>query len=166
MTTLTDGTIVTSSTSVVLPNPQGTSRCSFVAQVAVIALLMLVVLFGYGRWRTGSLELVWPWLMGQQLLFSRTHIDIGKVSANQMIEKQIRVVNVSSAPISLLGSQKSCRCLELDDFPLQIEPGTSRVLHIKIAIGMKTGNFAHSLKFFSDEKGYSYVIVPVTGSIQ
>ena len=146
--------------------PPRTSRFSSVAQVAGIMVLLLAAIFGYGRWRTGSFDLVWPWIAGQQLLFSPTRIELGQVGKNEILERRIRVVNVSSKPLSLLGSQKSCGCIGLDEFPIEIAPGESRELRLRIATGVTPGSFAHSIKFFFDEQGYSHVIVPVTGTIR
>lgn len=165
MMTLIDDEIVDSSTPAVAGNPQISSRFSFVAQVTVLVLLIVAGVFGYGRWRTGSFELVWPWLMGQQMVFTPILLDLGTISANQILEKEIKVTNVSAIPLSLLGSQKSCGCIALDEFPIEIPAMSGRSLLLKITTGTKTGKFTHTIKFFLEGQSYSFIVVTVTGSV-
>ena len=138
----------------------------FTVQVAVLTACFVMVLSGFAWWRTGSAELVWPWLRGDRVVFEPTRIDFGHVPQNQILEKQIRVVNLSSKPLTLLGSQPSCGCISLDEFPVAVPAGKPHVLTLKIATPDKSGSFEHFVTFFSDDDGYSSVIVTVSGVVQ
>jgi hypothetical protein len=166
MTALTDNAAVPALSQGTSLKAQTPSRFSSTVQVVMMALLMLGIVIGYGRWRTGSLDLVWPWIVGQQLLFSPSNINLGAVPANQIIEKQIRVLNVSSAPLSLLGSQKTCNCIGLDEFPIEIAPEQTFVLRIRIRTEVKHGDFSHSIKIFCEGQAGSYLRVTINGSVQ
>ena len=137
----------------------------FIIQVAVIFVLLAVALSGFAWWRTGSAELVWPWLRGDRLVFQPTRIDFGQVPKTQILERQLRVINLSSKPLTLLGSQPSCDCISLDEFPIVVPAGKPHVLTLKIGIPEKSGSFEHFIKFFSDDQDYSSVLVTVTGSV-
>ena len=165
MQTSADSTAIDSSLPEVAPSAMRSSRMSSVVQVVMIAVFLLAMLFGYGRWRTGSFDLVWPWLIGQQLVFTPTQIDIGNVSPDQVIDKQIQVRNVSTTPITILGAQASCRCVGLDTFPIKVAAGEHQILKIRIASGPKPERLSHSIKFFYDGDTCSSVIVSVTGTI-
>ena len=165
MQTSAGNAAIDSSQPEVAPNARRSSRVSSAVQVVMITIFMLAIFFSYGWWRTGALASIWPWLIGQQLLFTPTQIELGNVSPNQVIEKQIRVINVSSKALSIVGSQKSCGCIGLDEFPIELAPGERHLLAIKIASGTKTGRFSHSIKFFCNGEHWSTVSVAVTGSV-
>ena len=137
-----------------------------VAQVAGISVLFAAALFGFAWWRTGSVKLVRPWLRGERLLFEPTRVVLGDVPKSEIIERQLRVVNLSSHPLTLLGSQPSCGCISLDDFPIVVPPGQEHHLKLKLGTSASSGPFEHSIKFFSDEPGYTSVVVTVSGSVQ
>lgn len=138
----------------------------FVVQFAGIAVLFAATLLGLAWWQTGSAELVRPWLRGQRLLFEPMRIDFEKVPKRTVLEKPIRVLNRSLKQLTLLGSQPSCMCISLDDFPIVVPPGKEHQLKIKIGTSANTGPFEYTIKFFSDEPGYSSVVVTVSGSVQ
>lgn len=141
-------------------------RQSFVLQVAGITLLLAAVLVGFAWWQTGSIQLVWSWLRGQRLLLEPTEIVLADVRQNVIVEKQIRVVNVSSRPMTLLGSQPTCYCIAVGEFPVVVPPGKEYYLNVKISTSAQEGPFAHLIKFFTDEPGYSPIVVTISGSIQ
>ena len=138
---------------------------SFIPQVTGITLLFLSVLVGHACWRTGSMTLVWPDWAGKRLLFEPTHLVLGSIpSGTKVLEREIRVVNAASTDLRLLGSQASCGCIAMDEFPIAIPAGSERRLHLKIGMPREPKSFQHSIKFFSDDRGYSSVVVMVTGS--
>ena len=124
-----------------------------IVQVAAITVLLEVALLGFAWWRTGSSKLVWPWLRGDRVVFAPTRIDFGEVPQKQILERQIRVVNLSSKSVTLLGFQPSCRCISLDEFPIVVPAGKPHLLTLKIGTPEKSGAFEHVVKFFSDEAG-------------
>ena len=76
------------------------------------------------------------------------------------------MVNLSSRPLTLLGSQPSCGCISLDDFPIVVPAGKPHVLTLKIGVSDKPEPFEYFVKFFSDDPGFSPVVVTVSGSVQ
>jgi len=137
---------------------------SFILQVSGIALLLTCILVGHALWRTGSMALVWPYLAGQRLLFEPTHLNLGSIPKGmQVVEREVRVVNTAAKDLRLLGSQKSCGCIALDEFPIGIPAGKERLLRLKIAMPREPVPFEHSIKFFSDDPAKSSVVVTVAG---
>jgi len=164
MPTSADSAEIDSSEPEIVLAPVGSTGLSSAVQIAMIAVFMLALLFAYGRWRTGSVELVWPWLMGRQLLFTPIKVELGNVSPNQMIEKQIRVINLSSKRLSIVGSQKSCGCIGLDEFPIDIDSGRSQNLRINIVAATAAGKFEHYVKFFTNSSSGNVVLITVLGT--
>jgi hypothetical protein len=113
------------------------------------------------------MALVGPYLAGQRLLFEPTHVVLGPIpKGTQVIEREIRVVNTASTDLRLLGSQKSCGCIALDEFPITIPAGKEQKLRLKIGMPREPVSFEHSIKFFSDDKAMSVVVVTISGSAQ
>ena len=135
-------------------------------QVAAMSALFAGGLAGFAWWQVGSVELVWPWLRGDRLVFGPTRIDFGQVPKTQLLERQIQVVNLSSKPLTLLGSQPSCGCISLDEFPIVVPAGKTHALTLKIGTPEKSGLFEHFIKFFSDDQSYTHIVVTVTGIVQ
>ncbi|MCA9172320.1 MAG: DUF1573 domain-containing protein [Planctomycetales bacterium] len=161
------GTVVTNTSDPeVTSNSSGASWYSSALQIVAIAMLLLSIVIGYGRWRTGSFGLVWPWLSGNQLLFKRTNIELGDVAANVVIDEQLEVRNLSSTPLTILGAQVSCRCVRLDSFPIKVAAGEHQILRVRIESGAKPGRISHSVKYFLDGDMCSSVIVSVTGTVR
>jgi len=139
---------------------------SFAAQIAGILAVIATALFGFAWVRTGSLDLAWPCLRGQRLVFLPPEIDCGVVPAGKIIDRHIRVVNLSSSPLTLTGAQQSCGCITLNEFPVVIGPGTEQRLDLKIGVSRKPGPFTESIKVFSDDQGSSSFVVQVTGLVE
>jgi hypothetical protein len=108
---------------------------------------------------------VWPYLAGQRLLIEPAHLDLGDVERSSVLERELRVLNVGSKPLTLLGSQRSCGCISLDEFPIVIPARADRTLRLEIGASNKSGPFAHTIKFFSNAPGHMSVVVSVTGVV-
>ncbi len=139
---------------------------SFILQVSGITLLFVCLLGGYARWQTGSLALVWPYLAGQRLLFEPTRIGLGDIpQGTQSVEREVRVINSGSKPLRVLGGQRSCACVALDEFPILIPAGDEARLRLGIGMPREPMAFEYFIKFFSDESGFSPVVITIRGSI-
>ena len=141
-------------------------RLPFVAQVVAMSAFFAACMLAFACWQAGSVELVQPWLRGERLVFQPTRIDFGQVPPNQTLEREIRVVNLSSRSVTMLGSQPSCGCISLDEFPIVIAAGKSHLLKLKIAIPSKLGSFDHFIRFFSNDQNSSKTVVTVSGVVQ
>lgn len=138
----------------------------FVIRVAAIALLLGAALAGFARWRTGSMGRVWPYLAGQRVFIEPMPVDLGDVEKSSVLERELRVLNLGSRPLTLLGSQRSCGCISLDDFPIVVPARGGCTLNLEISMSNKSGPFRHTIKFFSDAPAHLSVVVPVSGIVQ
>ncbi|MGE0377603.1 MAG: DUF1573 domain-containing protein [Planctomycetaceae bacterium] len=130
--------------------------------VAVFAALIA----GWARWQTGSFSLVWPYLQGERLLFDPQHVVIDNAPAGTIVERSVRVLNRSSTDVTLLGSQPSCGCITLDEFPIKISPGPEHLLKLKIGIPSQPGPFEHTVKVFSNEEEARQFVITLSGTSQ
>ncbi|MGE4002613.1 MAG: DUF1573 domain-containing protein [Planctomycetaceae bacterium] len=130
--------------------------------VAVFATLIA----GWARWQAGSFSLVWPYLQGERLLFDPLHVVIEGVPGGTIVERTVRVLNRSSSDVKLLGSQQSCGCITLDEFPISIPVGGHYDLLIRFGVPVDSGEFDHTVKVFCDCDGYDAVTLTVSGAVQ
>ncbi len=148
------------------PQVRSSSRWSVTLQVCGIAVVFLSALAGHALWRTGSPGLVWPYLAGQRLFFEPTQMTLGEVPrGTQEVQREVRVLNAGSNAIRLLGAQRSCGCIALDEFPITVPAGEEKSLRLKIGMPREPAPFEHSIKFFSDERGSSSVVVKIDGFV-
>ncbi len=147
------------------PGDSSSGRLLFVVQVTAITVVLASCLIGHAWWRTGSLRLVWPYMAGQRLLIEPTVVDLGNVPKGSVVQRELRVLNLGSEPLEMLGSQKSCGCISLDEFPIVIPARGDCTLKLKTGISNKPGPFGHTIKFFSDAPGHGSVVVSVTGVV-
>lgn len=135
-----------------------------VAETAGWSLLFAALIVAWARWQTGAFSLVWPYLQGERLLFDPPHVVIDDAPAGAIVERTVRVLNRSSSDVKLLGSQPSCGCITLDEFPMTVEAGRVHLLHLKIGVPSEGGRFEHTVKLFSNRKGYEERVLVVSGN--
>lgn len=135
-------------------------------QVFSVGSLLAIIVFGWGYSRTGSAALVVPFLNGERLFVEPLVIDLGARSAGEIHELSIDVLNTSIGEISIVGAQKECGCLVVDEFPLTIGAGQRRGLLLKVALPTEQDDFEQRVKFFTDHANRSQFLVVVKARIQ
>jgi len=140
----------------------GSPACKTMA----IAALILVAIVGNAIVQTGDLKLAWPWLMGQRLLFRPTRIERGTVEAKKWIETEVHVINLSNKQKTILGSQKSCGCIGVGVFPVEIPANSTHTLRIRYSTLHKPGAFEHFVKYFSDDSMCRVIQISLYGKVE
>jgi len=135
-------------------------------QIAVLTLLIGCTFLGIGWWRSGGMATSWAYLQGERLIFTPANIIIENAKPNEVIERTVLVRNLSNETVTLLGSQKSCGCITLNDFPIEIKPYDRYKIHLIISMPEKNTSIEHEIKFFSDDQGYGMNLVTVTGNVK
>jgi len=133
-------------------------------QIAVLTLLIGCTFLGIGWWRSGGMATSWAYLQGERLIFTPANIIIENAKPNEVIERTVLVRNLSNETVTLLGSQKSCGCITLNVFPIEIKPHHKQELIIKIATPKKPEKFENFVKIFTDLQGMTSVTIEVTGT--
>jgi len=138
-----------------------TTRVTF--QVLAIAIATLSLIIGWGYFQTGSATLVLPYLDGERLLVEPSTLSMAEQKAGGIVEGKFRVVNSTRGDVTLLGAEKSCTCITLDEFPLTIPRGKARELMIKVHLGTRPGEYEQSIKFFTDYRDLGVFNVKIQG---
>jgi len=135
-------------------------------QIAVLTLLIGCTFLGIGWWRSGGMATSWAYLQGERLIFTPANIIIDNAKPNEVIERTVLVRNLSNETVTLLGSQKSCGCITLNDFPIEIKPHQRYELTIKIDIPKKPEPIDNFVKVFTDLEGMASVTIKVSGNVK
>jgi len=145
---------------------QGASRNSIAQwlQIAVLTLLIGCFFFGIGWWRSGDMAASLAYLQGERLIFTPANLIIEDAKPGEVVERTVVVKNLSNKTITLLGSQKSCGCITLDQFPIKIKPHQKHELKIKIATPKKPEKFENFVKVFTDWDGIFLATIIISGN--
>jgi len=143
------------------------SRRVFFFQIAGVAILFVFVLVSFARWRTGAFSAVLPYLSGQRLIFETSQLEFGTVKLGiERVDMHIRIVNSGVKGLRLLGAHRSCGCISLDEFPLEIAAGSVRSLKVSVGMPNAESAFHHFVKFFSDDPVKSSELITINGSVR
>jgi hypothetical protein len=137
-------------TAILVPSGTRPSKIGLLLAAFAIPLVFLGVTVGWAFFRSGSWVLILPYLRGERLLVEPTTVRLGDQKPGGVAEFQVRVVNATPGDVRLLGAQKSCSCITVDDLPLLIPAGQFLELQFQVHIANTTGEMRHSVKFFTD----------------
>ncbi len=135
-------------------------------QIALITLLIGCIFFGIGWWRSGGMATSFAYLQGERLIFTPANIIIENAKPGETVERTVVVKNLSSKTITLLGSQKSCGCITLNEFPIEISPGARVEIVIKINTDIDATSLENEIKIYTDHDGLSTVIINISGNVK
>ena len=135
-------------------------------QIALITLLIGCTFFGIGWWRSGGMSTSLAYLQGERLIFQPANIIIENAKSGETVERTVVVKNLSNKTITLLGSQKSCGCITLNQFPIEIKPHGKFELKLKIGIPKKAEPIDNFVKIFTDLEGMVSVTINVSGNVK
>lgn len=139
------------------------SVVNFGAQAFALAALGFVGMFGYAWWKTKEIELAWPYMNGQRVFTSPASVFLGEVPKGTSAGSRIRIVNLGSESKSILGAQKSCPCITITDFPIEIPARGTHEIDFLLTVPNEETAFSHSVTFFTDEFGVATMSVNITG---
>lgn len=128
-----------------------------------IAVVGFVGMFGYAWWETKNLELAWPYMNGQRVFALPATVFLGEVPKGTVAGSRIRIVNMGSESTSVLGAQKSCSCITLTEFPLEIPAGSSLEIDFLMTVPDTETAFSHSVRFFTSDFGFATKSVAIAG---
>jgi hypothetical protein len=125
----------------------------FTATILALSILVFCSIIGWAYSRTGSARLIPRFLNGERLIVDPRNITLGDVRQGTTAQCSIHVVNATGAEMKLLGAQRTCACITVNDFPLSIPPSSDRELPLTLNVGERSGELDESVKFFTDYAG-------------
>ncbi|MEW4531386.1 DUF1573 domain-containing protein [Maioricimonas sp. JC845] len=136
-------------------------------RVAILVPLALVVLFVAVYAVTGSSALVLPWLRGERVLVDPAVVHLGVLPRDAgVVDVRVRVVNLHSSPVRLLGAQRSCGCISLGRFPVEISSGEVQAIAMRVAVPERPETIDESVTLFANVSGVESLTVRIVGRVE
>jgi hypothetical protein len=100
--------------------------------------LLLAGLLGYGLFRFGSVEALRLSLQGHALHVEPAEISVGDLQPREQITVPVRLRNLTSGPLRVLGSHSTCGCLVAGEgLPTELASGEVRELTVQVVAPAK-----------------------------
>ena len=117
---------------------------------AAVALALVGVSAGVGTLAYGSPESAVARLRGDTLYVDSDFISFGDGTAGQSLTAEVRVRNLSSSPVRLIGGTSDCSCVTTSDLPTTLAPGGDGVIPIRLKLPDNPGSFTRTASLMTD----------------
>jgi hypothetical protein len=114
--------------------------------VAASGLLILCSAVVYGSVEAGLAR-----LRGEPLVVEPSYVEFDDAAPGATVKRQIRIRNLTSHPIHLIGGTSDCSCATTAGLPIAVAPGGFVDLPIRLAIPSGTeGQFTRTAEIWTD----------------
>jgi hypothetical protein len=111
----------------------------------------------------GSLDAAWAFLRGDDIAIFPATIELGECPTGNVKETQLRVVNLSSSPVSLTGIYTSCSCVLVSALPTTIDPHATYSLHLTIHSPEQPGDFQRNAVIYTSSQTSPQFSIAISG---
>lgn len=105
------------------------------------------------------------YLKGDLVYLAPSFTDIGLASPGEKRLLRIRVYNLTSQPVKVVGGSVACSCMVVNELPPLIPANGSVEVGIEIKINNQPGLFGYTFQLFTDYKKKPNLTGAVTGKI-
>jgi hypothetical protein len=116
------------------------------------------------RW-LGTPDVAWALLQGDEVVVVPMAIDVGDCLAGEVKELELRVVSMSSTPVTLTGMYTSCSCLLASSLPIHLDGRGESTLRLTIHASGDPGKFTRQAVLYTDSKVSAELPITVVGKI-
>ncbi len=94
------------------------------------------------------------YLRGQRVFTREATVDYGAIPAGGVGEARVEVVNLTSTPVRVVGGTSDCSCTAVKDLPVEVPPGGSVTVAVRLKAPDATGNFQRTAWLWTDAPGH------------
>lgn len=117
----------------------------------LVASVILFIGFGASVTAFGSPIAAFAWLQGNRLTVEPTVMDLGEVEAGPQRTVSFRVTNHGERPVTLVGGTSTCNCTATEGLPIDIPPGGSRSVPVKVSFTGRGGTYKQTVTWYGDD---------------
>jgi hypothetical protein len=133
--------------------------CSFIG-----AGVLLLAVGGLIAWMFGSREAAWQYLRGQEMVVIPSTIELRDCQVDEATEIDLKVMNLSSSPVTLTGMYTTCSCVVASNLPQTI-PGHDE-LSLQIVVHSTDGRpFERQAILYTDSRATPELQITVLGEV-
>lgn len=129
------------------------------------AAILLIVFYLLAWVRFGAAEAAWALLHGADIAVAPATVDLGECSPGEVKDLQFRVVNLSSARVTVTGIYTSCSCLLASSLPVTLEAQSAAVVCMKIHSSQSEGEFLRQAVLYTDSQASPQLPIKMIGNI-
>ncbi len=111
----------------------------------------ILLVGGWAIWKYGSIGAAVAAYRGYPIFIESPRLRVGEVEAGGVFLAEIPVKNISGEKVTAIGSDVDCSCVEVKNLPLEIPPGESRSISIRVQIGKKRSKKSHIMQLHLDK---------------
>ena len=123
--------------------------------LAIGTSIFVLLAMGYAAYRAGSIGRAIPYLRGQRV-FVEPMINLGAIRCGDEVNVKVTVVNCGFSSVNVVGARKSCGCIGIETFPVEVQAGSARPLELKISVPPKAMEFIHRIELYIAEVGQNF----------
>ncbi len=138
--------------------------CQWVCILAFAAVLFAAVT-GVAYAKFGSLGLTARYLNGERLILHSNELTLGKGLVGEVHELSVQLTNYGGTDAVIIGSGVDCTCMATDRFPMTVAAGETVDLHITLKLGLRLGDFDHTVTYYTDSEHLPVFRVSVQGHV-
>jgi hypothetical protein len=136
------------------------AACASGLTIVLVVLLVSGLVLGFGSW-----EVAMAYARGESTFVMADPAQLADVRPDEEISTTIRLRNVSTVPVRILGGNASCGCMVLQDLPLDLKPGEYRTIQIRVRPPKKEGaRFRYDVVLYESAPGPP-VLTYVSGTV-
>ena len=126
------------------------SKCNVLSSfIGAVALFLL--LFAFGAYYFGGIGQFMAFVNGQPLYLSPRQIDLGSHEPGTEVPAVIKLTNLASKEISVVGARTSCDCALPEGIPIAVPPGKIIDLDIKVRLPKYESSYDQTIIFMVAE---------------
>ncbi len=113
----------------------------------------------------GSLARAAALLRGEPLFINPGSVDLGSAAAGETHEFVIKIENLGSAPVTLVGAKADCNCVVTRGLPAELSGHETRVLNCEAKFVGGPGVFKRHVEFYTTSNVRGFTPLVVTGTL-
>jgi hypothetical protein len=111
----------------------------------------------------GSVDAALAVLRGDIVSVEPSFVDLGQAAAAETREAKIQVTNRLAKPLTIIGGTSDCSCVATRDLPIELEPGATATLHVRVRYPNDAGRFMRTAAFIADSEGWLSIPFHISG---
>ncbi len=119
----------------------------------------------WAEWQFGSVAIGLHWLRGETTVVTPSRVVVGEYSGGPR-QGIVTIHNLSREPLRILGAHGACKCLVVDDLPLEVGGRDRREIMINVLDSETESDFSYDVLFYTDRNVNHPLHVVISGAVE
>ncbi|HUY31752.1 MAG TPA: DUF1573 domain-containing protein [Pirellulales bacterium] len=132
----------------------------------ILALVVLALSAGYGRYRFGSLGATAAYLAGHRVFVPDRVRALTNLTPGSEVLLTYTLTNLAGRPVTVLGAQTSCGCVAIDHLPTTLAEGEATPIHVRLKVSSDEPRIGGQIVLFTDFEGQPTIPLGFNGIVE